>query len=179
MVQAAEVLTDELFADVSPLRSATVDGEVVDAEDLVALSHLPERFAGRYGPLFAQKFLVDFVDMTRRITSAWEPLANVAQELAVCLLLDEVEVIAESADVALPDGWKGSLKEHMFEDLDHEHLYGREYDGFEDDPDFGPPGMAPMRFEDWFVPFNEERNLPVYATDRRVDSRAEGDSEIG
>ena len=26
-----------------------------------------------------------------------------------------------------------------------------------------PPGVAPMRFEDWFKPFNDERTMPPYA----------------
>ena len=40
-------------------------------------------------------------------------------------------------------------------------------DGFEDDPGFpGPPGMAPMGFDVWFVPFNAERRLLPYAEDR-------------
>ena len=36
----------------------------------------------------------------------------------------------------------------------------------EDDPASQPPGMAPMRFEDWFKPFNEERTMPPYALPR-------------
>jgi hypothetical protein len=30
------------------------------------------------------------------------------------------------------------------------------YDGFENDPNFGPPGMASLGFQDWFKPFNTE-----------------------
>lgn len=107
--------------------------------------------------------------MTRRMTAGWEPLANVAQELAVRILLNKVETTAELAGVELPEHWRATLEEHLFEDLDHEYLYDPAYDGFEDEADFGPPGMAPMRFEDWFVPFNDERHLPLYATDHADD----------
>jgi len=113
--------------------------------------------------LFAQKFLVAVVDVTGRLTKGWEPLACVAQELGLRVLLNQVEVVAESADVALDDGWRGHLEEMLFEDLDHEMLYDPAYDGIEDDPASQPPGMAPMRFEDWFKPFNEERTMPPYA----------------
>ena len=167
LVVAAEVVTDHLFDDVMRLREAEERQAEANVDALWVLSSLPARFSGRYRALFAQKFLVAFTDMTRRLTSGWEPLANVAQELAVRLLLDEVEAVAETADVRLPDGWRSILEEHLFEDLDHEYLYDRAYDGFEDEPDFGPPGIAPMRFEDWFVPFNDQRHLPIYAMDRR------------
>jgi hypothetical protein len=137
----------------------------VDVDETWVLGELPPRFARHYGPVFAQKFLVAFTDMTRRVSAGWEPLANVAQELAVRVLLNQVEVVADSAGVELPEHWRPDLEEYLFEDLDHEYLYDPAYDGFEDESDFGPPGMAPMRFVDWFVPFNDERHLPVYATD--------------
>jgi hypothetical protein len=44
-------------------------------------------------------------------------------------------------------------------------------DGIEDDPSVQPPGMAPMRFEDWFTPFNDERSVPPYVLpDARGDA---------
>jgi hypothetical protein len=42
-------------------------------------------------------------------------------------------------------------------------LYNPAPDGIEDDPASQPPGMAPMRFADWFKPFNDERAMPPYA----------------
>jgi hypothetical protein len=166
VVHAAATLTDHLFDDVEEVRRAGKSGGAVDVDSLWVLSQLPPRFSKKYDPLFAQKFLVAFVDMTRRITGGWEPLANVAQELAVRVLLNEVVVPADLADVDLPDDWRADLEEYLLEDLDHEYLYDPAYDGFEEETDFGPPGMAPMRFRDWFVPFAAERHLPVYATDR-------------
>jgi len=127
------------------------------------LSDLPTRFAANYTALFAQKFLVALIDVTSRLTRGWEPLACVAQELGLRALLDRVEEVAEAADVAFDDGWRGHLEELLFEDLDHEFLYDPAYDGIEDDAVSQPPRMAPMRFEDWFKPLNNERTLPPYA----------------
>jgi hypothetical protein len=167
MVVAAEHVTDGLFADITTLRTAHERGEAVDIDDLDVISLLPRRFAARYDALFAQKFLVALTDMTTRITAGWTELSCVAQELAVRVWLDHVDFGADAAGVALEDGWRGEVEEYLFEDVDHEYLYNPAMDGFETDEDFaGPPGMAPMRFEDWFVPFNDDRHLPVYALDR-------------
>ena len=134
------------------------------------LSQLPGRFAASYTPLFAQKFLVAVVDVTGRLTKGWEPLACVAQELGLRILLNEVEVVAETADVALDDNWRSLFEDLLFEDLDHEFLYDPAYDGIEDDPASQPPGMAPMRFEYWFEPFNEDRTMPPYALPRATSA---------
>lgn len=79
------------------------------------------------------------------------------------MLLNQVEVVADAAGVALDHDWRGHLEDLLFEDTDHELLYDPAYDGIEDDPASQPPGMAPMRFDDWFMPFNEERTMPPYA----------------
>jgi hypothetical protein len=162
LIHASVTVIDQLFDDIENLR-ATPRGESHDIESTWALSALPPRFADRYTALFAQEFLVAFVDLTTRLSSEWSPLACVAQELGLRLLLDQVEVVAESADVELEAGWREHLEELLFEDVDHEMLYDLSLDGIEDDPSIQPPGMAPMRFEDWFTPFNDDRALPLYA----------------
>ena len=72
-------------------------------------------------------------------------------------------MVAEAADAALPDGWRGHLEDLLFDDMDYELLYDPAHDGIEEDPAAQPPGMASMRFTDWFRPFNDERTLPPYA----------------
>jgi hypothetical protein len=170
LMYAAVLLIDELIDDVVSLRDENTEDDERDAAawmaDTWVLSQLPARFAARYTPLFAQRMLVAAVDMTGRLTSGWEPLASVAQELALRVLLNLVDVVADSAEVTLDDGWRGHLEDLLFEDLDHELLYNPAYDGIEDDPRSQPPGMAPMRFEDWFEPFNDERTMPPYALPR-------------
>jgi hypothetical protein len=72
------------------------------------------------------------------------------------------DVIADLADLALPPDWQADLLELLLEDLDHEYLYDPALDGFEDDPTLGPPGMVPMRVQDWFTPFPGHQPLPPY-----------------
>ena len=162
LVHASVILVDQLIEDVVELHDAG-DDEVVDVAGTWVLSGLPERFAARYNQLFTQEFLVAVVDLTGRLTRGWEPLACVAQELGLRLLLDRVELVAEAADVALDDGWRRHLEELLFEDLDHEVLYDPALDGIEDEAAGDQPGMASMAFDDWFIPFNDERTLPPYA----------------
>jgi hypothetical protein len=164
LVHAADVLTDELFQDVATLRDVD-DQSRIDIEDTWVLSALPPRFRPRYDVLFAQKFLVAFADLTRRVSGGWEPPACVAQELGVRVWLDQVESMADAPGLSLEDGWRGALEMCMFDDSDHEYLYSSRADGFEDDPEFGPGGMAPMGFDDWFKPFNDDRCMPVYSTE--------------
>jgi hypothetical protein len=171
LIYAADIVIDELIDDIVNLRDEESDASTSTIEDTWVLCQLPARFAVGYTPLFAQKFLVAVVDVTGRLTKGSEPLACVAQELGLRVLLNQVEVVAESADVALDDGWRGHLEEMLFEDLDHEMLYDPAYDGIEDDPASQPPGMAPMRFEDWFKPFNEERTMPPYALSRASSAK--------
>lgn len=169
LMHAADLLIHELIEDIVSMRSAesAADEHGADAdaqiEDTWVLCQLPPRFASRYTPLFAQKLLVAVVDVTGRLTKGWEPLACVAQELGLRLLLNLAEVVADLSDVDLDDNWRPNLEDLLFEDVDHELLYDPAYDGIEDDPESQPPGMAPIRFEDWFKPFNDERTMPPYA----------------
>jgi hypothetical protein len=172
LVHAADLLIDELIEDIVSLRAeenvADERGTASRIEDTWVLCQLPARFAANYTPLFAQRLLVAVVDVTGRLTKGWEPLASVAQELGLRVLLNLVEVVADTAGVALDDGSRGHLEDLLFEDIDHELLYNPAYDGIEDDPESQPPGMAPMRFEDWFEPFNDERTMPPYALPRAL-----------
>jgi hypothetical protein len=165
LMTAAIVVVDELFGDVETLRRAGDIGERVNIGQTLVLSALPPRFAHRFTAAFAQRFLACMLDVTRRFTGGWEPLSCVAQELALRVLLDEAEVQADVAEVELDPAWRQHLEESVFEDTDHELLYDPAWDGIENQPELGPPGMAAMRFESWFTPFNTDRPLPPYALD--------------
>src|ERR1700733_10631224 len=158
LIQASVMVVDQLIEDVTELRQHKGTAEERIAKTWV-FSDLPARFAANYTALFAQEFLVAFVDVTSRLTRGWEPLACVAQELGLRILLDHVDVVAEAADAALPDGWRGHLEDLLFEDMDYELLYDPAHDGIEDDPSGLGRGMARMRFTDWFRPFDDERTL--------------------
>ncbi len=161
LIQASVMVVDQLIDDVAELRRREGTAAERIGQTWV-FSDLPDRFAARYTALFAQEFLVAFVDVTSLLTRGWEPLACVAQELGLRVLLDHVDVVAEAADVALPDDWRGHLEDLLFEDLDHELLYEQAPGGAGEDP-AGQPGLAALRFENWFRPFNDQRTLPPYA----------------
>ena len=85
-----------------------------------------------------------------------------AQELALRCLFDQVEIIQDLYDLDLPDGWRGMLEENMLEDTDSEMLYQNAMDGFEGDIGLNMQlGLAPMKIEDWFEPFNDA-SVPPY-----------------
>jgi hypothetical protein len=165
MWHASITLVDKAFEDVVLVHAQPHSqwAEIVDDTDV--LSRLPARFWHQVTPGFANRFAATIVDLTGRVSRGWTPLACVAHELALTCLLDEMEVIADTYEVPLPSEWRTDLEESFLEDLDHEFLYAPEYDGFEHDPDFGPPGMAPMHFNDWFKPFNQDRRLPPFLED--------------
>jgi hypothetical protein len=165
MWHAAITVVDKLFEDVGHVHAQPHGrwAEIVD--DTHVLSRLPTRFWHQVTPGFANMFAATAVDLTGRVSRGWTPLACVAHELALKCLLDEMEVIADTYEVPLPSQWRSNLEQFLFDDLDHEFLYAQQYDGFEDDPDFGPPGMAPMGFKDWFKPFNQDRRLPPFLED--------------
>ncbi len=111
-------------------------------------------------PLFAQQFLIAFSDLTARLTGSWRAPSCVAQELELRILLNRVEVIADNADVALPEGWRSRLEDLLFDDLDHENLLDPDQDGFEESSTAGDLGMASMRFRDWFRTFRDNQLSP-------------------
>jgi hypothetical protein len=114
----------------------------------------------------AKRLLVTGVDLSARLTKGWEPLACVAQELLMRLLLDEMEVCIDSFGAGdLIDGeWRLALEDELFEDLDHEMLFNPALDGFETDPDSPVRDViADMSFDKWFEPFDPERRMPPYA----------------
>jgi hypothetical protein len=87
----------------------------------------------------------------------------VAQEMGLRVLLNEGEVLADLAVVTVDEDWRGHVEDMLFEDLDHELLYGPACDGVEEDADSQAPRDGAMAFSDWSAPFNAERSMPPYA----------------
>ena len=159
--EASAVLIDQLFEDLDGLR----DLDQVDRQNIAntfVLSGLPPRHADKYDVGFAQQFLVIASDMTGALTRGWTRPSCVAQELALRCLLDQVEVIQDLYDLDLADDWRGHLEQHMLEDTDSEMLYQNAMDGFEGDIELNMQlGLAPMKIQDWFEPFNDA-SVPPY-----------------
>lgn len=147
--------------------TATVSESTI--EDTHVLSQLPGRFASFYNLKFAQKFTVATVDVTKRLACDWQPLATVAEELALHVLLDDAQYLAELWELELTYGWRSDLVDALDEDTDHEYLYKDRFTGFESEPSFGPRGMAPMGFTSWFAAFNSGYQVSPYAADPAPD----------
>jgi hypothetical protein len=98
-------------------------------------------------------------DMTGALIRGWTRPTCVAQELALRCLFDQVQVIQDLYELDLPNGWRGMLEQHMLDDTDSEMLYqdGMDgMDGFEGDIELNMQlGLAPMKLEQWFEPFND------------------------
>lgn len=160
--EASVVLVDQLFEDLNGLLKL----DRIDRQDIAntfVLSGLPPRQADKYDVRFTQQFLVIAADMTGAMIRGWTRPSCVAQELALRSLFDQVEIIQDLYDLDLPDGWRGMLEQHMLEDTDSEMLYQNAMDGFEGDVELNMQlGLAPMKVEDWFEPFNDA-SVPPYA----------------
>lgn len=162
---ASVLMVDHLFEDlktVSQLDSITT----ADIDSTWILANLPRRFAHRYGPLFVQKLIVVTTDLTTSLARSWRAPDCVAGELALQCLLEEIQTVAELYSLDLQNDWRVRLEDLMVEDFDYDMLYDNSLDGFEDDNHFMTRfRITPMRFEDWFKPFNEYCSLPPYAQD--------------
>lgn len=159
--EASAVLIDQLFEDLNGLLKL----DRIDRQDIATtfvLSGLPPRHADKYDVRFTQQFLVIAVDMTGALIRGWTHPSCVAQELALRCLFDQVEVIQDLYDLDLPGDWWGMLEQNMLEDIDSEMLYQNAMDGFEGDIELNMQlGLAPMKVEDWFEPFNDA-SVPPY-----------------
>jgi hypothetical protein len=100
--------------------------------------------------------------MTGALVRGWTYPSCVAQERALRCPFDQVEIIQDLYDLDLQDGWRSRLEQHMLEDTDSEMLYQTAMDGFEGDVELNMQlGLAPMKIEDWFEPFNDA-SVPPY-----------------
>lgn len=163
--QASSILIDELFEDLDnldELETITPD----DIRETTILSMLPRRFSVFYDIGFGRRFLITAADVTGCLVRRWDSPGCVAGELALRCLLDKAEALEELYDLDLADDWRAQIEQVCLEDTDSEMLYDLSLDGFEDDDASNAElGVARMRFEDWFRPFNTGYAVPPYAAD--------------
>ncbi len=158
---AGEILVDELFEDLTAMNTGDFD-----AEETMALHGLPEQFQSRYDGRFLHQFLVATVVVTTRVATSWEYPATIAEALAVKLLLDRVEVLIDTYELEVDEGWRDDVEGILFEDDDHELLYWAPEEltahprMLEDSVD--------LDFASWFVPFRTPpRTAPFAVSDAR------------
>lgn len=157
------VMIDQLYADLDTV-SEMDEVTAADIDGTWVLSSLPTRFAAGYGVVFVRSFLVVAADLTGTLVRGWEPPGCVAAELALRCLLDQAELTADTYELDLADGWRERLEELLLEDTDSDMLYSRRMDGFENDGEMSTElGIAPMRLEQWFEPFDTGYSVPPYA----------------
>ncbi|MET4143761.1 hypothetical protein [Arthrobacter sp. UYCo732] len=161
---ASVIMVDKLFEDLQAVSELETITER-DIDQTWILANLPARFAHRYGPMFVRMFIVVTADVTATLAREWRSPDCVAGELAVRCLLDEAEVLVEAYDLDVPTHWRSDLEDALVEDFDYDMLYDRSLDGFEDDQAFlGQFRITPIRFEQWFQPFNHS-SVPPYVQD--------------
>ncbi|WP_229075028.1 hypothetical protein [Actinoplanes sp. DH11] len=155
LIFACTLVIDELFQDIATL--AKSKASIADTDDVfMVLDDLPERFAQHYNGRFARQFLIAAVTITGRLTAdGWAPPSCIAEALALHVVVENAKVLLDGHDlldndIVLDEIYNG-FDDAAYEDLDHEWLYRRDLDGFEDDEDFTSYfGTGEMRVESWF-----------------------------
>lgn len=151
-----EVLVDELLEDIAMLRTG-----MVGVEDTTCLDQLPELYRMHYTPFFAQRLLAVTMDLGTSLLTGFSSPSCVAQELALRLLFNGVEMLQDRhPGLELPDGWRPMLEDLMLEDLDHEFLYEQEPNGIAGDSGLGHLRLARLDVTHWFTPFHRHTVNP-------------------
>lgn len=168
LAEAGIIILDDLFDDVCLLQKVSDDHlnlrEIVH-KDTAVLCWLPSRFAHHYDAVFARQFLVAMADVIAALSSGWSSCPTLSHELALHVLLDRAEALAdlhEGMSDHLDAGWRAMMEDLLFEDMDFRLLYDPSMDGIEDYP-VPELGRAPLKFESWFQPFNPARFPIPYA----------------
>jgi hypothetical protein len=157
LVHAVDLLVDQLFTDLAGLEE---EGPTVAESDapFMILDDLPSQFALQYTVLFARRLIVTAITMTGRLTQPhFGELSCVAEELLMKFLLAQAEVTADLHGL-LTDEVSTALEiftATVCEDLEHEWLYEPATDG--------------LGVNDWFIPFNDDRQVHPYAANDGED----------
>ena len=152
ILYSCDLTTDGLGLDEVDLVWHVGKGKAFDVEDTQVLWQLPRQFWPRMGVAFVARFSTAFTVVADRFRGEWSMPRNVAEELAVRILLQGAVSQLAIWEVDVPVGWVSNIEEVVFEDLDHETLY-----------DVHPVsarvaksmGFAPMGFEDLFDAFRD------------------------
>jgi hypothetical protein len=151
------VIVDECFSDLSAIQ----DGQQ-DVGFSTVIDGLPAQKPGTYDVAFVRRFLLTLAGITTRIASGWSAPGCVAEELALRLLLDQVDLTAALFALDLPKNWRSILEDTLFDDLDHEHLYK---DQLSADDTLRLLGVAPLALDQWFAPFTPDAVRIPYVID--------------
>lgn len=106
---AYESYIDDLLTDVALLRESPDS-----LPETLQLAKLPPALAPDYGPLFAQRFLAVSFDAGHALASSFAAPSCTAQELALTLVLDQVETLRQLLpSLALAEDWRRTAEETL------------------------------------------------------------------
>ena len=115
---------------------------------------LPRKYRHRYTPIFLQRFFASLLTVGYKLAQSDPPvplLSCTAEELACAMTIDLAEAHLDEngieADYEL-------FEEAIYQDSDFKFLYQPEVDGIEDSPEFSYLGIGQLRFDEWFLPFD-------------------------
>ncbi len=150
---ACVVTVDELFEDLMAFNEDLSAQGRLPGEILV-LPELPPLCMDKVNGFFTRKFLTAVVDVTNHLTHEWRPLPTVAHALALRILLNKTEFMAEIFEVDLPATWRPALEELLYDGLDLEPLY---------DSSAATDADAIRDFASWFTPLSPGQRVTPFA----------------
>jgi hypothetical protein len=145
--QACQNVTGFALEDVITMNAGTGD-----LDDTLLLRWLPEAYRAGYTGEFARKFLIAVIDLGTSMVSGFTHPGSVAEELALRFVLDQVSILDDVQGAGLPEHWRASVEDALFEDMDHEMLYqnwGGDVMAAVDDN----LGTVNLNFDSWFDSF--------------------------
>jgi hypothetical protein len=166
--EAADVLIDTTIDDLS-----ASDDPGWTADNWLIGTMLPQRYRLKYTGDFARWLLACLMTVVWKLSQR-EPIrpSCVAEELAVHILLEEAEALAQEHGIELEFD---DFRDAFFEDLDFEFLYDDAYDGIETADIAEGMGITNLAFADWFERFG----APEGSAYTEVHPYARGGSAVG
>lgn len=156
---ACVVTVDELFEDLMSFTDdLSIQGRI--QVDTLVLSELPPWCADKVNGFFTRKFLTALIDVTNHLTHEWRPLPTIAHALALRVLLNKAESLAEIFEVDMPAHWRTVLEDNLYGGLDLEPLYAPAPDAGADLP---PAAGTMMDFATWFTPLSPGQHVTPFA----------------
>lgn len=165
LAAAVEIAVDEAFKDLARVDNTVARSKTAGAEwgkflelETSFGDYIPRRYLARCSYAVLKRFTVCLITVGWKLAQPqYLYPACVAEELALAGILNRAGAWLEIAGKEPFDF--DSVKDLLFQDLDHEYLFASELDGI--DLELGDQlGMASLAFSDWFKPFNQGQTLP-------------------
>lgn len=151
LIRSGNLLVDEFFEDVEGLSA-----DDVDIADTWMIAHLPRSYIPRYTSLFARQFLICMATVAWKLAQAtYYNLSCVGEQIALYAIIENAVSMLEmdglSADI---DDFDAFIDE-AYQDTDFLMLFDASLDGIDQSVVGQMLGMRNVRFDEWFLPFDE------------------------